>query len=247
MRSRVWYWISGGIAADFSGSNGAATRRYVSIPRGATLAPASRREPGQPPPPAVRRASRRPGLGWPAEDALCTRGYPGLGGDCDGVVVREWDGTGYSIGMYDDDHASCKETFATFRLFKDDLRPQDVSRMLGLEPSRAHKKGEPQYPKNPKSPAVFRSGGWLLTTEGRVESRDVRRHVDWLLERLEAKRETILRLPLDGYALDVFCFWCSASGQGGPQLDVMQMRRLADLGIPIRFDIYFSNPTETSN
>jgi hypothetical protein len=129
-------------------------------------------------------------------------------------------------------------------LFKEDLNPDDVSRLLGLEPSRVQRKGEQQYPKNPESPLRFRSGGWHLSTKGHVESRDLRRHLDWLLERLEPKRDILLRLSREGCAMDLFCFWCSARGQGGPELDAVRMGRLSALGLTIRFDIYFSGSAD---
>jgi len=151
---------------------------------------------------------------------------------------------GMGMDVYDDRNSSCAETFATFRLSKEDLNPDDVSRLLGLEPSRVQRKGEPQYPKNPDSPLRFRSGGWHLSTQGHVESRDLRRHVDWLLERLEPKRDVLLRLSREGCAMDLICFWCSASGQGGPWLDAALMRRLADLALAIRFDVYFRGPAD---
>lgn len=143
-----------------------------------------------------------------------------------------------------DEDASCAETFVTFRLFKEDLNPDDVSRLLGLDASGVQRKGEPQYPKNPDSLLRFRSGGWLLSTKGHVESRDLRRHVEWLLGRLEPQREALLRLSREGCAMDLFCFWLSAGGQGGPELDAVLMGRLADLSLPIRFDIYFTDSPE---
>jgi len=44
--------------------------------------------------------------------------------------------------------------------------------------------------------------------------------------------------------MDVFCYWCSDNGQGGPELDAVQMRRLGDLALPICFDVYFRGTDE---
>jgi hypothetical protein len=145
--------------------------------------------------------------------------------------------------MYDDGNPSCRETFATFRVAHESLAPESITRDLGLEPSAAHRKGDLMYPKNPASDHRHRSGQWSLSTNGRVESRDLRRHVVWLLDRLEPKRAALVRLQCDGFRIDIFCFWCSAAGQGGPMLDPNQMGRLASLALPIVFDVYIESET----
>jgi hypothetical protein len=145
-----------------------------------------------------------------------------------------------------DDHPSCRETFATFRIGKDTLVPEDLSRELGLEPSGAHRNGDLMYPRNPTSDLRQRSGLWSLCTKGRVDSHDVRRHVDWLLDRLDPKAAVLARLGREGCAMDIFCYWCSAAGQGGPMLDPGQMGRLARLGLPILFDVYSSDEADRS-
>ena len=38
--------------------------------------------------------------------------------------------------------------------------------------------------------------------------------------------------------MDIFCYWLSASGQGGPTLSPDLMRRLAEAELEIGFDVY---------
>jgi hypothetical protein len=66
----------------------------------------------------------------------------------------------------------------------------------------------------------------------------MRRHVDWILVQLEGKDDALKGLQADGHLMDVFCFWISATGQGGPTLSPAIMRRLGELEIEIGFDIY---------
>jgi len=48
-------------------------------------------------------------------------------------------------------------------------------------------------------------------------------------------RELQLRTDL---RMDVFCYWRSMHGHGGPMLDAKHMSALADLNLQIGFDCY---------
>ena len=74
-----------------------------------------------------------------------------------------------------------------------------------------------------------------------VESRDVRRHLDWLLSRIDPRADAIHSLRSDGCRMDVSCFWVSASGHGGPSVLPAQMGPLARLGLELWFDIYLGD------
>ena len=41
-----------------------------------------------------------------------------------------------------------------------------------------------------------------------------------------------------GAAADIFCYWESSNGQGGPALSPPQMGTLAELGLELSYDIY---------
>jgi hypothetical protein len=80
--------------------------------------------------------------------------------------------------------------------------------------------------------------GWFLSSDGEVESRDVRLHLDWLLSRIAPQAEAILALQREGCRMDVSCYWVSASGHGGPSVRPAQMGELARLGLELWFDVY---------
>ena len=135
--------------------------------------------------------------------------------------------------MYQDDYPTCKETYATLRIYQDVLDPDDLSRRLGLTPSTAHKQGATQG-----TGRASPSGGWFFSSEGKLTSKDLRRHVVWILDQLETKAGELLALQDEGYEMDLFCFWVSAHGHGGPTLDHEIMQRLALLRLNIGFDVY---------
>ena len=145
--------------------------------------------------------------------------------------------------MYDADCPACSETYATFHIVHDDLDPDAGSQQLELQPTEAIRKGDVRNPKA-RRPYIYKRGGWRFRTESVVQSRDIRRHVDWLLDQLEPSSAQLKRLQAEGYEMEVFCYWVCAGEHGGPRLSPSQMRRLADLGIEIGFDIYFTGDDE---
>lgn len=137
---------------------------------------------------------------------------------------------------YVDDYATCARTRATVRIYHDDADPGDVSDALGLQPSSAQRKGVSVRLGRPAPPL----SGWFLTSERVIDSRDLRRHVDWLLDRLANKEEPLERLRSTGWRSGMSCFWASAHGHGGPIFPPAQLARLAALGFELSLDIYFT-------
>jgi len=130
---------------------------------------------------------------------------------------------------YSDDYATCAETYATLRVYTGKIPPQQVTADLRLSPSKLLNESEDRAHPN----------GWLLSSKGNVDSLDVRRHVDWLLQRIFDRRTELLALQNQpGVWMDVFCYWRSKDGHGGPSLSPKQMKALAELNLTIGFDCY---------
>ena len=137
---------------------------------------------------------------------------------------------------YDDDYATCVKTFAWLRVMSEGLEPDDVTAILGLTPSRVQRRGE--LPR-PTAKRPLEKGGWFLESVDHVESRDARRHLDWLLERLRDKADAIAQLKAQGNLVDLCIRWDSV-GHGGPTLDPRQMTELGALDVELWFDVYFA-------
>jgi len=56
------------------------------------------------------------------------------------------------------------ESRATLCIYGDDLDPAEVSAVLQVEPTRAHRKGDRRHPQSPAA----RKGAWLLSVEARA-------------------------------------------------------------------------------
>ncbi|MCA9622299.1 MAG: DUF4279 domain-containing protein [Myxococcales bacterium] len=165
---------------------------------------------------------------------------------------------------YDDEYPSCRRTYATFRLFSSTATPEEIGRALLCEPTDTHHRGDRVSSRsNPRANAsstseargrgttrrrepegrptryaVRPTHGWFLSTEAALASKDTRRHLDWLLDRLEPRAAELAELLANGAEADIFCFWASARGQGGPTLSPPQMRRLASLQLSCSYDCY---------
>jgi hypothetical protein len=153
--------------------------------------------------------------------------YPTAGG------TWPWEPGGQ--GWFLSDYPTCEQTHVTLRVYPESLDPGELTARLGLEPTCWQRKGEASKPGG----RVASLHGWFLSSEGVLPSRDVGRHLDWLLAQLLPRAEALLALQGEGCRLDVFCFWVSASGHGGPTVRPDQMAALARLNLELGFDVYF--------
>lgn len=139
--------------------------------------------------------------------------------------------------MYDDDYPTCAKTYATLCVFPGDIDPAAVTDRLEIEPSDWQRRGEvAARPGRP--PKIATINGWFLGSKGQVDSRDSRRHIDWLLDRMTPKAEAVRSLQEMGCRMEIACYWRARSGPGGPIIPPTQMRRLAELNIELWFDFY---------
>jgi hypothetical protein len=140
---------------------------------------------------------------------------------------------------YDDNYSTCESTHATLRIYHDSASPELVSKCLSLKPSSAQTFGT--IDPDSKKQATFKLSGWFLTTDEVLNSKDSRRHIDWLLQRIQTKKSSLQELRENGWWMDISCWWLSQSGHGGPTLSPEQMAILGDLGIELWFDVYFKD------
>jgi hypothetical protein len=132
--------------------------------------------------------------------------------------------------MYDDDYSTCAKTFATLRIYG--VRPDEVTQWLGLSPTSMQIQGQASDGRR------VSVDGWFLSTELQVASRDLRRHLDWLLANISPVATALSELKAQAAKVDVFCYWLSAHGQGGPTFSPQQMKLLGELGLELGLDVY---------
>ena len=135
---------------------------------------------------------------------------------------------------YDDNYSTCAETSASFRIKHISLDPATITEVLGLTPSWGGKKGETWD--GLSRPARF--GLWAIDSANNVQSRDLRRHLDWILEHLKGKEIAITNLRSQGHIMDVFCNWARLGGTGGPTISPQNMLGLSNLGLELAFEFW---------
>lgn len=126
--------------------------------------------------------------------------------------------------------------FATLRFAGDALDPDEISRVLKRQPTRAYRKGQ-TYRSGPYGPHVTgRTGIWYISTRRTISSKDVEDHLN-LLERVVAPfgdqgtrlkelREIMERRNLQPHAT---LFWRGPPGAQHPSIPssaIATLRRL---------------------
>lgn len=134
---------------------------------------------------------------------------------------------------YDDEYPTCKAIYVTLRILKDDLVVEDVTGRLGISPSESQTKSQ-----EASHQRTVEIGGWFLCSKGIVDSKDTRRHLDWLIEQLMPKQKELREMQTEGFVMDVPCYWLSSFRQGGPTLSPSTMKSLGELGLELWFDVY---------
>jgi len=137
--------------------------------------------------------------------------------------------------QYDDSYPTCVETHSSLRIFSDDIAPDEITKLLQIEPTKTFRQGESHN----RGKLKRKTNGWFYSTEKPSSSKDTRRHLDLILAQLDGKNEAVQQLHSKGCKIDIITYWLSV-GQGGPLLMPQQMLKLGTLGIEIWWDVYFS-------
>ncbi len=136
---------------------------------------------------------------------------------------------------YDEDYGTCAYAHAWLRVMHETVDPDEITATIGVPPSKVQRRGDP---KKGKTNEFLSKGGWFLSTEGILGSKDARHHLDWIIERIAGKKMVFAQFRERGYLVDICVRWDSLSGHGGPTLSPIQMKALSDLEIELWFDIY---------
>ncbi|MEL7151200.1 MAG: DUF4279 domain-containing protein [Pseudomonadota bacterium] len=128
---------------------------------------------------------------------------------------------------------------ASLRFFGDDLDPDELTRLLGCQPTKSERKGEEIVGKVTGNNRTARSGGWRLRAERR-EPGDFDAQISEILDQLTNDRSIWQNLT-SRFQADVFCGLFMEEGNEGISLSNETLRRLAERGLTIDFDIYDSS------
>jgi Domain of unknown function (DUF4279) len=115
------------------------------------------------------------------------------------------------------------KAYAILRFAGDELDPSEISDILGVGATRAYHKGE-KYFAGPRAGMITgRTGIWLLSTDGVVNSPDLGQHISYLFELIFAddrdRSGRLRQLIADrGLKAHVSCFWHGKAGAQAPSI-----------------------------
>ena len=123
----------------------------------------------------------------------------------------------------------------SIRISSDILSPDEITALIGLEPTSTLKKGDRFMPGRPRS-AIAVANIWILDS-GLGSEYAVTSHLDVCLSRLEGREASLTEITTGAY-IDVFLGFASESGQGGFTLDHARLNRLSRLPVSMTLDLY---------
>lgn len=133
---------------------------------------------------------------------------------------------------------ACVRTFATLRVFSPSMTAEEVTCVLGIEPSRTIRRDL-----GSRYEHVRRFSHWRWSTEGKVSHLEPEVHIAAISALLRGKTDSLDALRKHGCILDVFCYW-EFSEQGAISLSLDSMRLLLELGLEITWDVYAQEVAE---
>lgn len=127
----------------------------------------------------------------------------------------------------------------SYRLSGDDLDPDSITALIGVEPNTAYRKGELRAFPDGSFGAPHRFGMWSVGTEGVVaQIEDLEQHLVWLLDQLEGAGEQLRALVDTGYRADFFCGYFMDEWNSGWEVPAGILDRIGRLGARLALDIY---------
>lgn len=115
----------------------------------------------------------------------------------------------------------------------------EISSALDLTPTSAHP-AAPHLPAGDRRREFRRTTNtWAFTSEDDVSSMDIRDHLDWLLERIGPRQDSLAAVRAGGKAQASIVVSYALLGTGGPSLWPKQMRRIADLDMELSFHLTY--------
>jgi len=142
----------------------------------------------------------------------------------------------------DEQHAShIGRVKVSFFLSALELEPMMITQSTGLHPDKMAKRGEERRNYVGHLITPHDEGFWMISSEGKISSKDINEHINFLLKLLLPHRETFLRV-IDEMNGETFfdVLWTSnyLYAGTGPIISRHALRGISDLGASIGFDIY---------
>lgn len=132
--------------------------------------------------------------------------------------------------------ASLDRTAASLRIFGDDLVPEEITLLLGHQPSDAEFKGQEIAGKSTGKIRVAKTGFWMLSAV-RQSPGNLDAQIEEILSKLSNDLGVWEKLS-ERYRVDLFCGLFLAGENGGMTISAKSLVALGSRGIEWGLDIY---------
>ena len=131
--------------------------------------------------------------------------------------------------------AELSRAVATLRVMGVDLDPDEVTRLLGADPSMAYARGD-EIPSKHGAARVAKFGFWSASGP-ETEPADIDAQATELVQRLTADLDVWQQLA-DRFHVDLFCGWFIEHLNEGVEISPATLMALAQRRITLSLDIY---------
>ena len=137
-------------------------------------------------------------------------------------------------------HAShIRQVRGSFSISGQNLIPEQVTEAIGIQPDHSAHRGDEKRNYKGQIIGTHSESFWVLSTEGKVESKDINGHLRYLLLLLLPHREVILKIAESGEThFDVVWKSTYLYAGTGPVIDRDCLYGVAQLEAGMGFDIY---------
>lgn len=140
--------------------------------------------------------------------------------------------------------AQLHKSVATLRIFGDSLTPEEVSRVLGCEPTRSEYKGKIIRGPQTGRERIAKTGAWRLETTDR-EPEDLDSQISELLTKTTQDIKVWKSLS-DKFEIDLFCGFFLSESNEGLSISPESLVALGKRGITLSLDIYGPDEKQTT-
>lgn len=141
--------------------------------------------------------------------------------------------------------AEIHELHVGFLLARTDAQePTMVSERLGIEPTHAHRKGDP-HPTRTNPDLKWRNSIWILDSRLPANAQ-LDAHLRDILDRLDSKAAEIAGIRAQGWRAEFRCALFMEAPNEGTTVDAETIARMAALGGELGLDIYPGDSADDS-
>ncbi|MDD9951597.1 MAG: DUF4279 domain-containing protein [Zetaproteobacteria bacterium] len=134
----------------------------------------------------------------------------------------------------DPSYSSCEQCSTSLWILSPSTTPDVWTKQLGIQPSQENYKGSSKTNSLGRT-RIIKTNGWFLESEGKVHSKDLRDHLDFILEIAHPKQDVLLSLQGEKHLLmGITCSWWGAM-HCGPTLWPRQLQKIAELNLELEF------------